>query len=155
MLSNVDPRAVLRKFGQGIGITDLALDAEGHCYLSFDEMVVEIRLHEEAGRFTASSQIATLPPKVGELLLTRYHALNYLGLVMGTGAIGADPSTLAVHYLQHIPLRGLDETIFSKAMTMMVNRVEKLTHWLATEPPEAAVSSENERMNAFMLSLHA
>jgi hypothetical protein len=153
MLSDVDPRAILTQFGQGIGINDIAVDAGGKCRLGFDDVVVDIAVNEAAERFIVSAEIASLPPEPGEFLLMRYLALNYMALIMGTGAISIEPSSRAVRYVQTIALRGLDEAEFTAEMTRIVDRVEKLTGWLATERFDSVAFNESERINAFILSL--
>lgn len=153
MLTNTDPREILTEFGKTIGIAEIAFDEEGHCCLGFDDVVVDIAISETGSSVIVSSEITTLPPQSDETLLLRYLALNYIALIMGTGAIGVDTDKRSVRFVERISLRGLDEAIFTSEMTAIVDRVEKLKAWLAAEHVGSDAAREQENMTAFMSSI--
>lgn len=153
MLNHADSRSILAEFGKTLGISNLNVDDKGHCRLSFDDMVFDISTAGDNAQIIVSSDIGELPEESAEAVLKRYHALNYLALLMGTGAIGIDTSKNTVHYVEKISLRGLDDATFHSDMTRIISRVEKLASWLPTETSDNGAPNEQERIHAFMSSL--
>jgi hypothetical protein len=153
MLTITDPHEILTDFGKTIGIPDIAFDADGHCCLGFDDMAVDLAVNEGDGHMIVSSEIATVAVDADGAVLLRYLALNHAALITGAGAIGLDTGKRVVRYIERIPLRGLDEAAFRTAMTLIVDRIEKLRDWLASERFEGPDAGGSDRIDAFMHSL--
>jgi Tir chaperone protein (CesT) family len=146
-----DHRAILADFGKTIGIPQIEFDAQGHCCLGFDEVVLNIEYNADLKHFLIYSALGPLPPVPDVSLMERLLDLNYASLIMGKGAIGVDRDARAIIFVERIALRGLTSKDFEDAIQSIVNRVEALKEQVAAQggrAPDLALPGDGPMLRA-------
>ncbi|AAS96865.1 CesT family type III secretion system chaperone [Nitratidesulfovibrio vulgaris] len=130
---------IIEEFGERTGIAGFALDADGTCVLSFDDIVVNLELVRDKARLYAFTVITLMPDDdVQAMALCRYALEQNLSLaISGAGILGLSQQH-GLLFANAIGTEQLDLTAFEAFLETHVNVSEGLrqaTQAIGAETP--------------------
>ena len=137
-------QAVLTEFAWTVGLDDLAFDADGHCVLGIDAVIVNLERDEEGGMVVLYSVIG----RPGGDATAVHRALlraQYLGVETRGMTFGLRPEDDAVVLSRALDLATLDVASFQAALQAFVDMAEAWTARLpelGTAAGDASASRE-------------
>ncbi len=141
-------RSLLRDFGAGIGLADLAPDDQGYCCLQFGEHVkVSLQYEPEGQDIVVFARLGAIEPEDRALAHEMMLAGNFFWGQTKGGTLAIDPSEGVVFLLMKEKLRALDLPGFEALLERFVavaeawqSRLQVLTTRAGGEPaaPPAA-----------------
>lgn len=122
---------LIKAFGIAIGLPDISTNREGHCAMSFDEVVVHFQYAGEEDAVTLFSRLGAASKE----RLEGIYALLLTANMFWTGGRGAtlalEPGTTTVFIAERRPRGGLTDTSFSSWISHFVDTAEYWTRHLA------------------------
>ncbi len=115
---------ILKEFGKKVGLSELSLDENGYCCLSFDDVVLNIELDENSELLFVYSNLGDLPENSRESFYEMLLCANCLYRETQGGVLGVDKDASIVVYSYQIPVRALDELKFERIIENFVNMAE-------------------------------
>ena len=130
---------IIEEFGERTGIAGFALDADGTCVLSFDDIVVNLELVRDKARLYAFTVITLMPDGDGQAMaLCRYALEQNLSLaISGAGILGLSQQH-GLLFANSVGTEQLDLTAFEAFLETHVNVSEGLrqaTQAIGAETP--------------------
>lgn len=155
-----EAQELLGEFGKGIGMDDLAFDAENSCTMSFDDVALTFEFVEEKKSIYFYSTVAELPDDAQTLAVYAY-LLEQNSFFKGTGGgtFGIEPDMKLITYTSLFPVRDCrEDTVkaFDALAGAHVNAVEGMRAALlallqgeteAVKEESSAVSDEDLLMH--------
>lgn len=115
--------ALLAGYGRGLGIPDLAFDAQGVCRLVFDgELAVDLEPEAGSDRLHVYSDLAGLPSPDHALVYRELMEAHLFGRATGPAYFGCDSGLGRLFLVMTLDTAGLDLARFSDLMARFVER---------------------------------
>jgi hypothetical protein len=134
-------QAVLAEFGRTVGLDDPTFDADGHCVLGIDAVIVNLERDEEGGVLLLYSLIGRPVGNPAAVYAALLRA-QYLGVESGGMTFGLRPGDDAVVMSRGLDLATLDVATFQSVLQAFVDTAEA---WMARLPELDAASPVTER----------
>ncbi|MGJ0505566.1 MAG: type III secretion system chaperone [Methylocystis sp.] len=132
--------SLIAALGEAVGLSDLSLQEEDACGLSFDDIAVTLAYDEESGALVISTLLQSLEEPLDAAAMVRVMDLNAILFNHDAAAIVYDRDELAVFQLFRITAADLSKERFLSWVERSVSTIET-THdavqkALAAEPEE-------------------
>lgn len=135
---------LLSEFGRHVGLPDLILDDEGYCCLLFDDLVVNIEVHEDSGMLYLYSRVGDLPGEDAPAVYGMLLEANYLYRGTAGCVLGLDRAKKHVALAYQFPYRFLDVPGLEKTLENFLLITERWRKKLAgvarEEPPSSSAT---------------
>lgn len=115
---------LLTDFGNALGLEDLALDENGYCCLSFDDVVVNIESVGDSSLVLLYSSLGALPADAGPEVCRRLLEANYFFHGTGGATIGVDGPTGGVAITRVVDAAGMEVLDWEAVIKAFVDAAE-------------------------------
>lgn len=128
----------VRSYGKEIGLTELALNDEGVCALTFDEKInVDILFRKEQDQAIFISKVGELPPEGKEGFYRELLKANAFGMETAGATLGIDEDensvVLSYVLIAHIMVYDLFKTVLANFVDLAEEWIQKLENRSAIE----------------------
>ena len=129
---------LLTDFGNALGLEGLALDENGYCCLSFDDVVVNIESVGDSSLVLLYSSLGALPADAGPEVCRRLLEANYFFHGTGGATIGLDGPTGAVAITRVVDAAGMEVLDWEAVIKAFVDAAESCAALFEAAPAVAA-----------------
>ncbi|VBB42977.1 conserved hypothetical protein [uncultured Desulfatiglans sp.] len=145
-------KALIKRFGETIGIPDLDLDEDGYCCLEFDGHIVNIEFAPRSEEFFFYACIADLPETDRQALCEMLLEANFFFRGTHGATFGIDKPSKQIILAAKKPIAAVDGRLFESMMEDFVNATIGWKQRLAAfqERNESEVAPENGFSSDFL-----
>lgn len=115
---------LLTDFGKYLGLESLALDENGHCCLTFDEIFVNIEAMDDSSFVLLYSSLGQLPEDAGSETYMRLLGANYFFQQTAGATLGLEADTGLVVMSHVVDMANMDLRRWKAVMTAFVDAAE-------------------------------
>lgn len=115
---------LLTDFGKYLGLESLALDDNGHCGLSFDDIFVNIEAMDDSSFVLLYSSLGQVPENAGSEIYMRLLEANYFFQQTAGGTLGLEADTGLVVLSHVVDMANIDLSTWEAVMTAFVDAAE-------------------------------
>lgn len=132
---------LLTDFGNALGLEGLALDENGYCCLSFDDVVVNIESVGDSSLVLLYSSLGALPADAGPEVCRRLLEANYFFHGTGGATIGVDGPTGGVAITRVVDAAGMEVLDWEAVIKAFVDAAESCAALFEVAPAAAEAAA--------------
>lgn len=141
---------LLTDFGNALGLEGLALDENGYCCLSFDDVVVNIESVGDSSLVLLYSSLGALPADAGPEVCRRLLEANYFFHGTGGATIGVDGPTGGVAITRVVDAAGMEVLDWEAVIKAFVDAAESCAALFEVAPVAAEAAAAPSRFEQFI-----
>ena len=142
-MSEANLQTLLLKFGQRVGIADLALDDDNYCMLRLDDTLsLSIEFFAAGEQVIFTARVGTLPREQRNALLQAIAEANFHWAGTGGGTLSLNPQDDSVYLQFREASTQMDQQRFENLLQALVHNTERWAARLAGPAPATDAASQ-------------
>ena len=130
--------------GETVGLDSVALDENGQCYLSFDDLPVLIGYDKDAGWIYLECKVLDVPTSPARDFYGWVLEDNYRSFSNGIGCLALDRELNGIVWLDRRPVGHMDQRQFETWLAESLDRAEFWSRELSTRANSAQLSTSDQ-----------
>lgn len=142
-MSETNLQTLLSKFGERVGIADLALDDDNYCMLRLDDALsLSIEFSPVGEQVIFTTRVGTLPGEQRNALLQAIAEANFHWAGTGGGTLSLNPQDDSVYLQFREASTQMDQQRFENLLQALVHNTERWAARLAGPAPAASAAPQ-------------